>query len=149
MATNSQSLSTLRPTIYLLKHVQDALRVMIDDALAPLNLTAPQMAVLSALSSQPQLSNAELARATFVAPQSMVPVLQALESQGWIVRRPPARGRTMPAELTAHGRERLKAGRTAMSEVESRLLDGLSADERLLFRELLERCLNSLRPEQK
>jgi DNA-binding MarR family transcriptional regulator len=137
-----------RPAIYLLKSIQHALRVEVDQALAPLALTPPQMAVLSALSSKPQLSNAELARAVFVKPQSMVPVLQSLEQNGWIVRRAAASGRTIPAELTAEGRDQLKVGRAATREVEARMLHGLSSEDTLRLRELLEHCLRSLRPEQ-
>jgi DNA-binding MarR family transcriptional regulator len=149
MAKNSSlRVAAPRPTIYLLKSVQDALRAELDEALAPLMLTPPQMAVLSALSSRPQLSNAELARAVFVKPQSMVPVLQSLESRGWIVRRAAARGRTMPAELTPEGRDRLKAGRAATNKVEARMLGRLSSKDRLRLRELLESCLESLRPNQ-
>jgi DNA-binding MarR family transcriptional regulator len=148
MAKVSSYRAAPRPAIYLLKSVQAALRADLDEALAPLELTSSQMAVLSALSSRPQLSNAELARATFVKPQSMVPVLQSLEHNGWIVRRAAASGRTMPAVLTPKGRDQLKAGRAAASEVEARMLSGLSSEEALRLRELLEHCLQFLRPER-
>jgi DNA-binding MarR family transcriptional regulator len=147
MAKNGSPSTAPRPAIYLLKNIQDVLRAELDEALAPLALTTPQMAVLSALSSKPQLSNAELARAAFVKPQSMVPVLQSVESNGWIVRRAAATGRTMPAELTPEGRDRLKAGRKAVRQVESKLLGDLSPDEQLQLGTLLERCLQSLRHE--
>ncbi len=149
MAKNSSlGVAAPRPAIYLLKSVQDALRAELDKALAPLALTPPQMAVLSALSSRPQLSNAELARAVFVKPQSMVPVLQLLESRGWIARRRASTGRTMPTELTPEGRDRLKASRVATNEIEAHMLASLSSKDKLRLRELLEHCLESLRPNQ-
>jgi DNA-binding MarR family transcriptional regulator len=146
---SSSSVVAPRRAIYLLKLVQDALRTELDGALAPLALTVPQLAVLSVLSSRPRLSNAELARVAFVKPQSMVPVLQSLESHGWIVRRAAATGRALPAELTADGRDRLTTGRAATAQVEARLLSGLSAADALRLRQFLEHCLESLRSNQR
>jgi DNA-binding MarR family transcriptional regulator len=134
--------------IWLLKHVQSALRAAIEQALAPLGLTASQAALLSALAYDPGLSNAELARGSFMTPQSMVELLRGLEERELIVRHPdPSGGRAMQAELTARGAQQLSGVRRAMSEVEGRLLRELSPDERGNFREMLERCLSSLREE--
>jgi DNA-binding MarR family transcriptional regulator len=135
-----------RPAIYLIRHVQAALRATIDEALAPTGLNGAQVALLSALRSEPHLSNAELARATFVTPQSMVPLLGTLEAKGFIVRHPhPAGGRAMPAELTPRGLEALQTGWTAVKSVEDRLLNDLSNAEQHQLRDILERCLTSLR----
>lgn len=137
-----------RPAIYLLKHIQSTLRNAIEEALAPAGLTGSQMAVLSALSSEPGLSNADLARLTFVTPQTMVPLLSSLETRGLIVRRPhPSGGRAMPAKLTTQGMALLKIGWKAVQMVEEQMLYGLSAEEQIRLRELLEHCLAALRPE--
>jgi DNA-binding MarR family transcriptional regulator len=137
-----------RPVIYLLKHVQSELRAAIEKALAPVGLTGSQMAVLSALSSEPGLSNADLARVTFVTPQTMVPLLSSLEASGLIVRKPhPSGGRTMPATLTTQGIAKLKIGWKAVRAVEDQMLCGLAEKEQLRLRELLEHCLAALRPE--
>jgi hypothetical protein len=61
-------------------------RAMVD-ALAPHSLTVTEFAVLTALKDQPGLSNADLARRTFVTPQSMHAVLKELENR----KRPPSR----------------------------------------------------------
>jgi DNA-binding MarR family transcriptional regulator len=138
--------SSPRPAIYLLKHVQSELRAALEAALAPAGLTGSQVAVLSALWSVPGLSNADLARVTFVTPQSMVPLLTSLEARGFIVRHAhPSGGRAMPAKLTAKGIKHLKVGWTAAKNVEDRMLDGLAAKDRVRLRELLEHCLTSLR----
>lgn len=119
-----------------------------DAALAPLDLTAAQAGVLSALAYDSHLSNAELARVSFVTPQSMVELLQSLEARGLIVRRPhPSGGRAMPAELTPEGAKQLLAVHLAMREVEEKLLRDLGAEERRHLRRLLENCLASLRSE--
>jgi DNA-binding MarR family transcriptional regulator len=103
---------------------------------------------LSALYSEPHLSNADLARVSFVTPQSMVPLLVSLEARGLIVRRPhPSGGRARPAELTARGADQLKLGWSAVKKVEDRMLDGMAAQDQLRLRALLEHCLASLRHE--
>src|SRR5260370_33386195 len=139
----------LRPVSWLVKQIQNALRVATEEALAPVDLTAAQAAVLSALAYDSHLSNAELARAGFVTPQSMVELLQSLEIRGLIVRRPhPSGGRAMPAELTPQGAKQLLAVHMAMREPHQRLVRDLGLAERTRLRELLEQCLSSLRPER-
>jgi DNA-binding MarR family transcriptional regulator len=141
-------LSRPRPVIYLLKHVQSELRNALEDALAPAGLTASQMAVLSALSTEPGLSNADLARVTFVTPQTMVPLLSSLEGRGLLVRHAhPSGGRAMPARLTTQGVALLKTSWKAVQTVEEQMLHGLAAKEQARLRELLEHCLAALRPE--
>ena len=113
-----------------------------------MGLTASQMAVMSALLSQPGLSNADLARLTFVTPQTMVPLLSSLEANGLIVRKPhPQGGRAMPAKLTTQGIAKLRIGRKAVQAVEEQILRGLAGHERVRLTELLERCLAALRTE--
>jgi DNA-binding MarR family transcriptional regulator len=137
-----------RPAIYLLKHVQSELRNALEKALAPAGLTVSQMAVLSALSSQPGLSNADLARLTFVTPQTMVPLLSSLEANGLIVRKPhPQGGRVILAKLMPQGMAKLRIGWKAVQTVEAQMLQGLAAREQVQLRELLELCLAALRPE--
>jgi DNA-binding MarR family transcriptional regulator len=105
--------------------------------------------VLSELSLVSRRSNAELARASFVAPQSMVTLLKSLEARGLIARQPsPEGGRARPAELTSEGAKQLMVFRLAMREVEQRLLRGLAPSDQLRLRDLLERCLESLRSDQ-
>jgi DNA-binding MarR family transcriptional regulator len=134
-----------RPAVYLLKHISNALRIALDEALEPGGMTVAQVAVLSALNSQPDLSNADLARLTFVQPQSMVPLLKTLEARGWIARQPaPSGGRSMPARLTSDGEKHLRIGWAAAITVEERMLSGLTENERERFAEMLERCLASL-----
>jgi hypothetical protein len=50
---------------YNLKITQHRLRQRLDAELAQLGITAPQNAVLLAVAGNPQISNAELARAAF------------------------------------------------------------------------------------
>jgi DNA-binding MarR family transcriptional regulator len=140
-------MSSPRPPLgLLLKQVQQALRSDVEQALAGSGLTLPQVAVLSALRQRPGQSSAELARASFMRPQSMAEVLDGLVAAGLVTRRPhPAGGRALQAELTPAGVRSLEAAHAAMAPVEARMLGDLGQSEREQLRGLLERCLASLR----
>lgn len=56
-----------------------------DEALRSLGLTAPQYAVLSAVELEAGISNARLARAAFVTPQTVQGILANLERQGLLI----------------------------------------------------------------
>jgi DNA-binding MarR family transcriptional regulator len=134
------------PITYLLRHVQNALRVAMEDALKDLALSPPQIAVLSTLSLFSGASNAELARHALVSPQTMVATLKSLEERGLIARRlHPEGGRSMPANLTKAGRSALHEARLAMRDVEARILEGLTPLEREHLRKGLEHCLAALK----
>ena len=112
---------------YVLKEAAVALRNAMDAVLRPQELTVPQYSCLELLGQRPGLSNAELARGTFVTRQSMNVVLHGLEERG-LVTRPAtaARGRELPAALTPAGREALHAASAAVRAVEKRMCAGLS-----------------------
>jgi len=139
-----------RPVVYLVKQLQSGLRAALDEAVAPTGLSTPEMAVLRTLQGSPGLSNAGLARAAFVKPQSMTPLLKSLEAKGLVLRMPdPAGGRALAAELTPLGRERLLAAAKAVMMVEARMLTPLAPDDRRRFAAMLEACLTALRPESR
>ncbi|MEU4492687.1 MarR family transcriptional regulator [Streptomyces sp. NPDC023998] len=111
---------------YRLKRAAAALRSAMDRALREHGLTVPQYACLELLDQQPGLSNAELARGTFVTRQSMNVVLRGLQDVGLITR--PAttdRGRALPAHLTEEGQRRLAAARSAVYAVDQRMTDAV------------------------
>ena len=73
---------------YNLKITQHRLRQRLDAELAQFGITAPQNAVLLEIAGNPRVSNADLARAAFVTPQTMQGILVNLEREGLIVRTP-------------------------------------------------------------
>jgi DNA-binding MarR family transcriptional regulator len=111
---------------YRLKRAHAALRGAMDRALREYGLTVPQYACLELLDQQPGLSNAELARATFVTRQSMNVVLRGLQDAG-LLTRPAAtdHGRALPAHLTEEGHRRLAAVRDAVYAIDQRLTDAV------------------------
>ena len=86
-----QTASSRSPRIgYVIGRLDRALRREIGALVAPFGLTVPKYTALSILRDRPGLSNAQLARRTYVTPQSMNEVLIALEADGLIVRSPAA-----------------------------------------------------------
>lgn len=130
---------------YVLKQTAAALRAAMDAALRPLGLTVPQYACLELLGQRPGLSNADLARGAFVSRQAMNVVLRGLQDRG-LVTRPDAapRGRALPTELTAAGRERLRAASTAVHAVQGQMLSALPSNSQRRLREDLATCTASL-----
>lgn len=130
---------------YNLKITQHRLRQRLDAELGQVGITAPQNAVLMAIAGNPRISNAELARAAFVTPQTMQAILVNLERAGLIARSPhPEHGRVIMTELTAAGQQAVADGAKAADAVERQMLSRLSSDEARLLCELLKRCAAAL-----
>lgn len=130
---------------YGLKIVQHRLRQRLEAELARTGVSASQNAVLLAVGDNPRISNASLARAAFVTPQSMQEMLVTLERDGFIVRTPhPEHGRIVMTELTKKGKSAARAGTVAAETVEGQMLSRLTDDEVDLLRGLLQRCADAL-----
>ncbi|MGV0643261.1 MarR family transcriptional regulator [Mycolicibacterium sp. XJ2546] len=128
-----------QPLGYLLSRVANALRAEVTTTvLDPLGLAFPQYICMRMLSKYPGRSNAELARLMNVSPQAMNMVLRALEDRGLVTR--PASvpsGRSLPAELTADGRDVLTRTDPGVREAEKRLMVNLTATQRREFKRIL------------
>ncbi|MEU5091649.1 MarR family transcriptional regulator [Streptomyces sp. NPDC021356] len=114
---------------YRLKRASAALRSAMDKALREHDLTVPQYSCLELLDRQPGLSNADLARGTFVTRQSANVVLRGLEEAGLVTRATTTdHGRALPVHLTPAGRRRLDAARGAVYAIEERMIEAVPAD---------------------
>lgn len=132
---------------YVLKQAAAGLRAAMDAVLRPLDLTVSQYSCLEVLGQQPGLSNAELARATFVTRQSMNGVLRGLQDRGLLTRPPTAsHGRALPTRLTPAGSERLQAASVAVRAVERQMLTALAPTDQRRLREALATCATALEP---
>lgn len=130
---------------YALKQAAVALRSAMDAVLRPLQLTVPQYSCLEVLAQRPGLSNAELARATFVTRQAMSGVLRGLQDRGLVSRPPTAsHGRALPTQLTASGLQHLHAASSAVRAVERRLLAPLDDARQRQLRDDLRACTGAL-----
>ncbi|GAA1365719.1 MarR family transcriptional regulator [Streptomyces beijiangensis] len=130
---------------YRLKRAHASLRSAMDHALREHGLTVPQYACLEVLAARPGLSNAELARATFVTRQSMNVVLRGLQDAKLLTR--PATvetGRARPTSLTDEGRRRLNAAQGAVYAIEARMIEAIPDDRLTALLEDLDRIVRSL-----
>jgi DNA-binding MarR family transcriptional regulator len=143
--SRKKSVTGLRPISVLLRQLQNAMRQAMEEALQEAELTGAQANALTELAYGPARSNAELARAGHVTPQTMIEILMSLECKGFLVRKAQSEGgRAMLAELTGEGRRKLLSVHLAMRAVERRLLQALSAEDVSRMRQLLEQCLAGL-----
>jgi DNA-binding MarR family transcriptional regulator len=116
---------------YAVKRLQQALRARMDAVLARHGLTMPQYAVLALLAEQPGISNAELARRSFVTPPTMIRIVTTLEGQGLLTRvEHPPEGRARVAQLSAEGQRRLRAAAHDVRTVDQILRHSASEPDR-------------------
>ena len=130
---------------YVIGRVERVLRRRITAAVEPMGLTLPAYTALSVLRVHDGLSNAQLARRSFVTPQSMSEVLALLVERGYVRRRAePGHGRVLRTELTKSGSRALERCDRAVDAVEAKLLGGFDAGEAAELRDALIRCGQAL-----
>jgi DNA-binding MarR family transcriptional regulator len=133
---------------YKLKKTQHALRLRMDEALGLLELTTPQYAVLAQLELDPGISNAVLARRSFITPQTMHGIVSKLEARGLMCRKShPDHGRILCAELTEKGVNVVQEAHHIVRTVEEIMISTLSDDHKVFFEDLLDICLVNLTDE--
>lgn len=130
---------------YKLKKTQHALRLHMDEALRALDLTTPQYAVLAQLELKPGISNAALARSSFITAQTMHGIVSNLEKRELVQRKNDAfHGRILCTELTDQGRKVVTQAHDMIRSVELRMLETVSEDHKVLLEKLLLECFNNL-----
>ncbi|MFF0431759.1 MarR family winged helix-turn-helix transcriptional regulator [Streptomyces sp. NPDC004327] len=131
--------------LYSVKQVELATRARLDDLLKPSGVTALQYTALTVLERRDGMSAAELARNSFVTPQSMSDLVGALERRGLISRSPdPVSRRRHVISLTDDGRALLALHAPAVRQLEDEMLKDFTAGERTVFRDLLNRARAAL-----
>ena len=129
---------------YLIKKVQHMLRTSMDNALRDIELTTPQYSILSELDEFPGLSNADLARRSFVTPQTMNLIVRSLEEHGLIVKEPnETHGRKQDIRLTEPGQKLLERAHRAVGGIEMGLFGCLSTPESKQFESTLNKIVSS------
>ncbi|WP_128374854.1 MarR family winged helix-turn-helix transcriptional regulator [Streptomyces cavernae] len=132
-------------TIYLVKQLELAIRSFMDEALRPYGLTTFQYTALTVLQRRGGLSSAQLARRSFVRPQTMHEIVRSLEERGLIERaHAPGNRRIMEARLTRDGEELLAACAPEVQRLEDRLMLDMPQERRSAFRRGLTDGLASL-----
>ncbi|QIP09979.1 MarR family winged helix-turn-helix transcriptional regulator [Bradyrhizobium symbiodeficiens] len=130
---------------YLLRQAHAAVRLTMERTLADLGVTSPQFAVLTMLNSYPGLSGADVARLTFLTPQTVGVIIRNLERDGAIVMTPhPVHGRIQQWTLTKRGKTLLRACRERVIALEKRLAGGLDAKAEASIRRWLANVATEL-----
>jgi DNA-binding MarR family transcriptional regulator len=144
VSTSSRARVTPRIS-YVVGRLDRALRREIGALVAPHGLTVPQYTALSILRDRAGLSNAQLARRTYVTPQSMNEVIAALERDGLVARAPAANhGRVLETTVTQAGLDVLAHCDRAVNEMEARMLADLDDDARAELLHALTECVHRL-----
>jgi len=123
---------------YLLRQASVAARAAMEKVLAELEVTPPQFSVLTMIVAYPGVSGADLARLTFLTPQTINVIVRNLERMGAIAKAADAEhGRILRLTATAKGQVLLKRCRTRVMDVEDRLAGLVGRDEERVVRRWL------------
>lgn len=132
--------------MYLIKQLESAVRRALDEVLRPLGLTTPQYTALTTLRVRPGMSQADLARFSFVSPQSVGEIVAALTKRGFVQRRPSSvHRRRFALTLTERGEGFLQETERAVEAIEAALLGGLRDGEAATLIDLLRSCRTEMR----
>jgi DNA-binding MarR family transcriptional regulator len=133
-----------RRTSYLIKRLENGVRVLLDRAIHDYGITSGQYLLLSLVSREGGLSSAELARRTSVTPQSMNESIAALE-QKKLVRRTEDRSnrRVLLIALTREGRRVLTGCNQAVDDAEEQYFRALKPAKLAELRALIEVLLDT------
>lgn len=108
-------------------------------------LTVPQYAALFALSSNPGISSAALARLCLVTPQAMTVVLKNLVELGYVSRSiHPIHGHVVETYMTPEGKQALTVADAAAVTIERRIASAFTEEEQETFRDLLSRFVGAV-----
>jgi DNA-binding MarR family transcriptional regulator len=130
---------------YVIARLDRAIRRGIEERLAPHGLSVSQFTTLSVLRNRPGLSNAQLARRSFMTPQAMNEVIANLEDAK-LIRREVDRNhrRILRARLTARGKRLFERLDEEIGDLEEEMLAGLSEAARRQFTDTAVHCVHTL-----
>ncbi len=131
---------------HLISLLERILRKELSDALAPMQLTLQQYAALQILNNNDKMSNAKLAKRSFMTPQSTNEMVNTMEAKSLIVRQPNENhGRIIHILISRKGKKTLQKADAAVLEVEKRMLEHIPQNHRIKFRDQLIGCIIALK----
>jgi DNA-binding MarR family transcriptional regulator len=139
--------TSAKPTHTIIRLI-NRVRVEVVDALerelAPYDLTAPQLMVLSSVANREADSAAAICKSISYDPGAMTRMIDRLEQKGLIRRAPhPEDRRATTLELTADGLALYPKLLAAKDVVQNQFLRGFSADEARMLDGLLNRMVEN------
>jgi DNA-binding MarR family transcriptional regulator len=130
---------------YLLRQASVSLRGAMDRVLVEQGITTPQFSVLTMIAAYPGASGADLARLTFLTPQTINVIVRNLERDGAIAKTAHAtHGRILRLSATTKGQALLKRCRARVAELEGELAGLLDRDEERVVRRWLSAVAEKL-----
>lgn len=130
---------------YLVRQANVAVRSAMEKVLADLDVTVPQFAVLTMIAAYPGVSGADLARLTFLTPQTINVIVRNLEKAGAIEKSAHAvHGRILQLEATPKGQVLLKRCRARVHEIEHRIAALVGRDDERVIRRWLSAVAQTL-----
>jgi len=140
--TSSAVTRLARPSLlYVVKQLELAVRARLDGILKDAGITALQYTALTVLDHHDGLSPAQLARDSFVRPQSTADLVANLERRNLVRRdRNPASRRELVVSLTPQGRKLLLRYAEIVAALEKDMTSGLDPDDIETFRTYLDAC---------
>ena len=143
MSTSRESAPSL---LYATKRLELVIRTRLDEVLRGSGVTTLQYTALTVLEHRDGVSAAQLARDSFVTPQSMADMLRALQQRRLISRAAnPANRRELLVHLTDPGRTLLAEYASRAAAVESTMTAGFDVAQRAAFRAALLNAWANLR----
>src|SRR5690606_5208263 len=131
--------------LYLIKQVELAAKVELEEAVARHGITSVQYTALSVLARNPGITATRLAQNSFVTIQSMAQLIAGLETRGLLRREPDPRSRRQNLiSITAAGQRILDSLRDPVRELEQSMLAGLSTEETVELVRALGRIRHTL-----
>ncbi len=133
-------------TTYLIGRLDRTIRRALEDLIRDQAVTVLGYTALTVLAARPGLSNAQLARRSFMTPQGMNQALAVLADRGLVDRRPDELNRRVQRlELTPKGAAVVEICAERVERFEQQLLGSLSVDERAELNSLLRRVVDGTR----
>lgn len=138
---------SLPRTTYLVKQLQEALRLRLSDITKQFNLTNRQYTALSVLAKYPAISSAQLARLTFVSPQAANEMVVVLEHKKLLQRSVDQNNRRrLQVKLTRAGIATLAKCDRQVDELEAEVFKDINRREQAQFQRMLHACLQAIEP---
>jgi DNA-binding MarR family transcriptional regulator len=130
---------------YLLKQAVHVMQRGTDAKLRDLGLNTAKYVVLRLLHERPGLSSAQLARRSFLSPQTMNSMVMNLEQIGLVTREQhPENARISLTRLTAAGEAAVSSGRAVVDEYARGMLQNIAPEEQALFVSMLRRAIEGM-----
>jgi DNA-binding MarR family transcriptional regulator len=117
----------------------------LESSFAEFDTTLPQFAILTMIAAYPPLSGADLARLTYLTPQTVNVIVRNLVRRGAIVKyADDVHGRILRLEITNDGRRLLKSCKSRANRIEAGLTANLSSADEIMLRGWLVRIATEL-----